>query len=139
MKPNKSKSLEVYADADFSGNWYKPTAADDASTAKSRSGYLVLYAGCPIIWSSRLQTQVALSTTEAEYISLSQSLREVIPIINLLKELQEKNIHTVSSVPTVFCKAFEDNSGALEIAKTPKMRPRTKHLNLVYHHFREHV
>ena len=139
MKPNKSKSLEVYADADFSGNWYKPTAADDASTAKSRSGYLVLYAGCPIIWSSRLQTQVALSTTEAEYISLSQSLREVIPIINLLKELQEKNIHTISSVPTVFCKAFEDNSGALEIAKTPKMRPRTKHLNLVYHHFREHV
>ena len=74
MKPNKSKSLEVYADADFSGNWYKPTATDDASTAKSRSGYLVLYASCPIIWSSRLQTQVALSTTEAEYISLSQSL-----------------------------------------------------------------
>ena len=85
MKPDKSKSLEVYADADFSGNWYKHTAADDASTAKSRSGYLVLYAGCPIIWSFRLQTQVALSTTEAKYISLSQSLREVIPIINLLK------------------------------------------------------
>ena len=60
-------------------------------------------------------------------------------MVNLLKELQQKNIPTVSLVPTIFCKAFEDNSGALEIAKTPKMRPRTKHLNLVYHHFREHV
>jgi len=45
MKPDKSKSLEVYADADFFGNWYKHAAVDDASTSKSRSGYLVLYAG----------------------------------------------------------------------------------------------
>ena len=83
--------------------------------------------------------RVALSTTEGEYISLSQSLCEAIPIKNLLKELQHKNIPTVSSVPTIFCKTFEDNSGTLEIAKAPKIRPRTKHLNLVYHHFREHV
>ena len=40
---------------------------------------------------------------------------------------------------TIHCKAFEDNSGALEMAKVPKMRPRTKHLNNVYHHFRESV
>ena len=51
----------------------------------------------------------------------------------------KKNITTVSSVPNEYSKAFEDNSGALELAKTPKKRPRTKHINLVYHHFREHV
>ena len=34
---------------------------------------------------------------------------------------------------------FEDNSGALELARLPKMRPRTKHINQSYHHFREHV
>ena len=62
-----------------------------------------------------------------------------IPVINLIKEMKERNISTVISVPTVFCKTFEDNSGALELAKSPKMRPRTKHLHLVYHHFREHV
>ena len=139
LKPDKSRTLEVYADADFSGNWHKCTAEHDASTAKSRTGYVVMYAGCPIIWASKLQTQVALSTTEAEYISLSQALREVIPVINLLTEMKENNIATVSAVPNVYCKAFEDNSGALELAKTPKMRPRTKHINLVYHHFREHV
>ena len=114
----------IYADADFSGNWFKSTAPDDASTAKSRSGFIVFYAGCLIIWKSVLQTQVALSTTDAEYISLSQSLRDVIPIINLVKEIQKKKISTISSVPSVYCKAFEDNSGALEIAKSPKMRPR---------------
>ena len=38
----------------------------------------------------------------------------------------------------IHCKIFEDNSGALELAKVPKMRPRTKHLNIKYHHFRQH-
>ena len=139
LTPVKNKSIEVYADADFSGNWNKLTAEHDVSTAKSRTGYLIFYAGCPIIWKSVLQTQVALSTTEAEYISLSQSLREVIPVINLLNEMKENNFPPVSTVPTVYCKAFEDNSGALELAKTPRLRPRTKHINIVYHHFREHV
>ena len=53
--------------------------------------------------------------------------------------MRERGITTVSAVPDVYCKAFEDNSGALELARTPKMRPRTKHINIVYHHFREHV
>ena len=59
--------------------------------------------------------------------------------MQLLKEMQDLGFHTYSSAPRVYCKAFEDNSGALEMAKTHKMRPRTKHLNLVYHHFRSFV
>jgi len=43
------------------------------------------------------------------------------------------------STPEVFCTAFEDNSGALEMARVPKMRPRTKHINLKYHFFRSRV
>jgi hypothetical protein len=39
----------------------------------------------------------------------------------------------------VHCKAFEDNSGALEMARVHKLRPRTKHINIKYHHFREAV
>ena len=35
--------------------------------------------------------------------------------------------------------AFEDNTGALELSKVPKMRPRTKHINIKYHHFRAHI
>ena len=44
-----------------------------------------------------------------------------------------------ASQPEVFCTAFEDNSGALEMARVPKMRPRTKHINLKYHFFRDRV
>ena len=48
--------------------------------------------------------------------------------------------HTgLATRPSFHCKAFEDNSGALEIARLPKMRPRTKHINTKYHHFREYV
>ncbi len=41
--------------------------------------------------------------------------------------------------PTVYCRVFEDNAGAYELATTPKMRPRTRHVNVKYHHFRHHV
>ena len=133
------KSLEVYVDADFSGNWCKETAEYDPGTAKSRSGYVITLHGCPLVWHSKLQTQVALSTTEAEYIALSQSMRDAIPIINIMKELKEKGFNDSKTTPRIHCKAFEDNSGALELANAPKMRPRTKHINLVYHHFRSFV
>jgi hypothetical protein len=139
LDPRHDQSFEVYADADFAGNWHKITAPTDPSTAKSRSGYVILFAGCPIIWSSKLQTQIALSTTEAEYIALSQSLRDTIPLMQLLHEFKNKGFNVVSVVPRVHCKAFEDNSGALELARLPKLRPRTKHNNIVYHHFRDYV
>ena len=126
MKPDKTKSLEVYADVDFSGNCYNDTAIHDASTEKSRTGFLIMYVDCPILWCSKLQTQATLSTTEAEYVSLSHSLHEVIPLINLLKEMEKCEVCTIIDTPSIFCKAFEDNSEALELAKSPKMRPRTK-------------
>jgi hypothetical protein len=43
----------------------------------SHTGYVIMYANCPIFWASKLQTEIALSTAEAEYIALSQALREV--------------------------------------------------------------
>ena len=100
---------------------------------------MITYAGCLLIWASRLQTEIALSTTEAEYIALSTALREVIALMELCKELHQKVSSEIIPTPTVYCKAFEDNSGAYELATAPKMRPRTKHINAKYHHFRSHV
>ena len=59
--------------------------------------------------------------------------------MNLIKELKELGFHNQYTAPIVKCKAFEDNTGALETANVPKMRPRTKHINNIYHHFRSHV
>jgi hypothetical protein len=86
-----------------------------------------------------LQTQIALSTTEAEYIALSQSLREVIHMINLATEINRLGVCSYCTIPKIYCKAFKDNSGALELTKAPQMRLRTKHKHLVFHHFRDYV
>ena len=86
----------------------------------------------------KMQTEIALSTTEAEYIALSQSMREIIPILEMLHEL--RNVYDLSKdKPLINCTLFEDNNGALQLAKEPKYRPRTKHIALKYHHFRSHV
>ena len=81
-------SFACWADADFVGNWNATIAMEDMTTARSRSGYIITYASCPIIWASKLQTEIALSTTKAEYISLSIALRETIPLIDICKELR---------------------------------------------------
>jgi hypothetical protein len=137
LKPLE-QSFECFVDADFAGNW-DPTDTVSPSTAKSRSGYVIKYAGCPIVWASKMQTEVALSTTEAEYIALSTALRECIPLMRLLEELQAAGFDVAVTKPQVKCRVFEDNSGAIELATVHKTRPRTKHLNVKYHHFRHHV
>jgi hypothetical protein len=138
MKPNE-EGMECWVDAAYANEWNNKTASDDPNTARSRMGYVITYAGCPMHWASKMQTEIALSTTEAEYIALSQAMREVLPIIWLLEEARQHGIPVLSVKTKVHCKVFEDNAGAIEIANVPKMRPRTKHLNIKYHHFREEV
>ena len=48
-----------------------------------------------------------------KYIALSSALRDVIPIMELMDELKDRGYDLISTEPIVYCKAFEDNSGAL--------------------------
>jgi hypothetical protein len=137
--PKHDSSFDVYVDANFAGDWNRHDCAEENYTAKSRHGYLIMYAGCPMLWTSRLQTEIALSSTESEFIGLSDSVRVVITIMELMKELHQLKVPIPTLRPTLHAKIFEDNSGALEIAKVPKMRPRTKTLNIKYHHFRDYI
>ncbi len=70
---------------------------------------------------------------------MSMALRDVIPIMELMSEIKEGNIKVICTQPQVYCKVFEDNSGALVLARLLKLCPRTKHINGCYHHFRENV
>jgi len=136
-EPDESKGIECYVDADFAGGWSQADA-DNADNVMSRTGYVIMYAGCPILWGSKLQTEIALSTAEAEYIALSQAMRQVIPLMNLLVEVScifDINLPK----PQVHCKVFEDNRSAITIAEAGKFTPRTKHIALKYHHFRRYV
>jgi hypothetical protein len=136
---NYEAKLECWVDAAHASEWSSKTASDDQYSARSMMGYIKTYAGCPMHWTSKMQTEIALSTTETEYIALSQSMREVLPIIQLLEEAKQLDIPVLNAKPKVHCKVFEDNAGAIEIANVPKMKLRTKHLNIKYHHFREEV
>ena len=83
---DQSKGLKCYVDVDFAGGWDKQQP-DDPGNLLSRTGFVIHYYGCPIYWQSKLQTEIALSTTEAEYIALSTAMKQVIPMTYLLKEL----------------------------------------------------
>jgi hypothetical protein len=130
-------SLDCYVDADFAGLW-TPETSHSPMSVKSRTGYIITFASCPILWSSKLQTEVALSTTEAEYIALSQSTRDLIPMRDLLLELSRFTKLVVGDTIT-HSTIFKDNRGCVELANAPKLHPRTKHIGLKYHHFRSHV
>jgi hypothetical protein len=85
--------IECYVDADFAGGWDITTSAD-ADNVMSHTGFVITYANCHIYWVSCLQTEIALSTAEAEYmIAMSSALREVILLMTLMKEL-----HTIFPV-----------------------------------------
>ena len=135
--PDKSKSLEIFTDASFAGYWNRDWS-EEPTSVMSRTGYLIKYSNCNIIWCSKLQTEIALSSTESEYVALSQSLRDGIPLMELLRELKEA-VPFSDTIPKIHCHIFEDNKGCIELVKTPRMRPRTKHIALKYHHFREQV
>jgi hypothetical protein len=60
--------------------------------------------------------------TEAEYIAMSMALHDMIPIMELLVEMRERGHHVIcEKKPVVYCKVFEDNSGALQLARLPEL------------------
>lgn len=134
-----NESFRVYVDADFSGNWSKDTAEWDPDTARSRSGCVITYAGCPVYWASKMQTEIALSTTEAEVIAASEAMRHVIHMMALIDEFKARGFPVFVEAPAVHTRLYEDNSGAIEIMTVPKLRARTKHLNIKYHHYQQAV
>lgn len=138
MTPSKSFSVDCYVDADFAG-LYGHEDCQNPISVKSRTGYVLLLADCPLLWVSKLQSMVAVSTMEAEYIALSQAMRDIIPMRRLAKLACDTIFGTGKYEARIFSKVFEDNIGALQLARAPRMTPRTKHYGIKYHFFHEHV
>ena len=104
----------------------------------SRTGYVIYDANCPLLWSSKLQTEIDLSTAESEYITLSQAMRDVIPLIQPLTEIN--CVYPIHNPVTIIkCKVYSDNESCNDISKTKRFSPRTRHIVIKYHHFRHFV
>ncbi len=69
-----------YAEANFAGAFQREFSQQDPACATSRSGWYIMYLGYPIVWASKLQTLIALSAIEAEYIALSSVHCDIVPI-----------------------------------------------------------
>ena len=100
---SRAVSFDCYVDADFCGLWNRRTAHLDPVTAKSRTGFVIRFADCPLTWGSKLQTETALSTTEAEYIALSTALREAIPLMNLMCKVRLCKLAVLPQKGKVHC------------------------------------
>ena len=131
--------VDAYPDADFAGTYghEKPT---DPACAKSRSGFIIMFLDCPVLWVSKLQTETALSTMEAEINALAHCCRELFPILDMTASLG-KAVGLPIGVPAMKVSVHEDNAGALILAKTlpPQFTPRSKYYATKTIWFREEV
>lgn len=118
------RKLVGYVDADW-GN--------DLADRRSYTGFVFLLAGGPISWEAKKQTTVALSSTEAEYMAVTQAAKEAMFIQHVLQELEVSGHWEWPT--TLFC----DNAGAIQLAKNQGYQPRTKHIDIRHHFIRELV
>ena len=122
----ESTGLQGYSDADY---------ASDPGDRRSVSGYLFILGGGPTTWTSVKQRCVSTSTTESEYVALSEACKQGCWIRALLGELNRYQYLPKSrSTPT-----FSDNQSCIALARDPVAHSRTKHIDVRYHYIRELV
>lgn len=129
VKGTKDLSL-VYRRSDSPTllGWVDADWANCSQTRRSTSGFIFKVFGNTIIWSSRKQSLVTLSTTEAEYIALTSAAQETLWLQKLLVDLKLD-----FSLPT---RIYEDNYGCLQVTKNLETK-RSKHFDIKYHFLKE--
>ena len=113
-------TLTGYTDSDWASN---------TEDRKSTSGYLFKTTG-PISWKTKRQPTVALSSTEAEYISLAEAIKEMIYLKRMIIDFDIQIEQT-----NIYC----DNRGAIALSENPINHQRTKHIDIRYHFIRDYI
>jgi hypothetical protein len=116
--------IKLYTDSDYAG---------DRHTYRSTSGYVSFIAGGPASWQSKRQSVVAQSSTEAEYIAMSELAKEGVWIRYLLEGLNYKgpDLDPIT--------LLGDNQGSLALAENPTFHRGSKHIAVRYHLIRQEV
>ena len=118
---NDSVVLAGYTDSDWAG---------DVGDRKSIGGYMFTINGKPVTWSSKKQASVALLTCEAEYVALTEVIKEY-----LFLQLLFRYIGTDIKMPVIYC----DNNSAINLAKHPTNHRNSKHISIRFHFVRDLV
>jgi hypothetical protein len=142
LNPSNKLKIDSNPDADFAGLWNRDDV-QDPHCIRSRTGHIINFADCPVLWKSCHQTEIALSTMEAEYVALSTSCRDLFLLINVTIEICsifEVDL-IVKETENMHIKVHEDNVGALALGKLEPCRltPHSKHYAIKYHWFCKHI
>jgi len=122
VKEQLTWELKGYCDSDFAG---------DTDTRRSVSGFVIYLCGAVIAWRSKGQKSVSLSSTEAEYVAISEVAMEILYVAGILKFL---------GVPLEYPITVNvDNIGAVYLTKNATTGSRTKHIDTRYHFVREYI
>ena len=103
----------------------------ETETDKSTSGFVFILSGGAISWRSKKKSITAQSTVEAEYISMSFAVRE---LIWLRRMSLDTGVSTLSGL-----KLYSDNEGAISLSRNDVANERTKHIEVIFHFVKDHV
>jgi len=115
-------AIKAYCDSDFAG---------DKDTRISVTGFCIYLLGCLVAWKSKGQKHVTLSSTEAEYVAVSDVCTEIMFVRMILEFLGVR----VKMPIVVHC----DNIGAIFLSYNAKVSQRTKHIDIKYRYVGEYV
>jgi len=93
-----------------------------------------LISGAPVSWTSKRQSITAQSTTESEYIALSEAGKQAVWLRHLLYALQRPHVYREKSTIV-----YADNQGSIDLSANPVFHSRTKHIQVRYHAIREYI
>lgn len=111
-----------YCDSDWAG---------DLDTRRSTTGYVFTFGGSAISWNTKRQSTVALSTTEAEFMAMTEAAKEALWLKQLLSEILMEEIKPI--------KIYSDNKGALLLVNNNSYSARSKHIDIKYRFLHEKV
>ena len=100
FNPYKKLVVYCYSDQDFAGLWGHENPQDPIC-ARSRTVFVVTFANCPILWVSKIHTEIDISTLHSKYVSLYHSVRELLPLNIIIKEVIDNLV--IDSEKLNFC------------------------------------
>ena len=133
FNPSKKLIVDVYADADFAGLWGHENL-QDSIRARSRTGLVANFANFLLLWVSKIQTYIDLYTIHSEYVALSHSFGDLLPLNILIKEvidnlgINSEKLNFVSSSAI-----YEYNNEAIVVETSPRMTYKSKYIVVRYH------
>jgi len=125
---NSSCILQGFSDADWAG---------DHQNRRSTTGCTFIFGGAAVSWGSKLLKTVALSTMEAEYMTLCAASKEAVWRNKLVQGVAFHRLRAAISVGPIDMKV--DNSECIDFFKNPVEHKRTNHIDLRYHFVREAI